>query len=154
MGGLAGAESVLASALPVIAVLLAALGAADALFFVLVGARRLPPDPRWLPRVCRMDEGTCARLLDTPEARLLGVPNAAFGLAYYVGIAAAAAWALATGAWPPCALLLLPSLGAVAMSAALAWALLVRLRARCALCFLGHGINAALLVVVLAACLA
>ena len=132
---------------------LAAVGALDALYFVLVTYRVVPPDAAWLPRVCRIDEATCARIVDTPEARALGPPNAVLGLAFYLLVAAAAAAGLLTGTLPGCALLLAAALGATALSAYLAWALLARLRARCVLCFLGHGLNAALLVALALACL-
>lgn len=135
---------------------LALLGLANALYFTAVTYRWVRPDPRWLPRPLCMDEQTCARVVDTPQARLLfGVPNSVLGAAWYVLVLAAAGQALATGAVPPswCLPLLAASLATVAMSAYLAWVLLARLRTPCALCFLGHGVNAALLVLLSLACL-
>jgi uncharacterized membrane protein len=125
---------------------LALLGLLDALYFTLVAYRVLAPDAAWLPRVCRMDEGTCARVVDAPEARLLRIPNSVLGLGWYALVLLHALRPL------PCAPLLLLGAASVAMSAYLAWALLRKLRAPCPLCFLGHGINAALLLLLLAQC--
>jgi uncharacterized membrane protein len=121
---------------------LALIGGLDALYFVLVTYRWLRPDAPWLPRICRMDEGTCARIVDTREARALGVPNAVLGLAWYVVLGAATVLGLPP-AWQ------VPLLGgaavAFAMSLGLAWALLARLQVRCTLCFAVHAINVAVL---------
>jgi uncharacterized membrane protein len=122
---------------------LAILGALDALYFLLVAYRVLQPNPRWMPRALCMDEATCARIVDTREARVLGPPNAAFGFAYYVAIASFASARLA-GLAPPALPFAVASLAALALSIYLAWALLGKLRARCTLCFLGHAVNAAL----------
>lgn len=133
-------------------VALAVVGALDALYFVLVDQRKIPPDPRWLPPVCRMDEATCVQIIDTPYARVLGLPNAVYGLTWYLLLASLAAWALVTGELLLCVPLLVVAGLTVLLSAYLAWALLVKLETVCPLCFLGHGINAAILVVLLLAC--
>ena len=109
------------------------------------------PDPRWLPSVCRMDEQTCARVVDTPYARVFGVSNAALGLAWYGVVSAAALSGLAGGEVPARTLLVVVSAGTVVLAAYLIWALLARLHTACPLCFVGHGINAAILVLFLLA---
>jgi uncharacterized membrane protein len=121
------------------------LGFANALYFVLVAYRVMRPDARWLPRVCRMDDRTCASILETRYARVLGLPNALYGVLWYVAAGTAALVALATGRLPAPAALLGGSALAAAVSVYLAWALLYRLRVVCPLCFFGHGVNAALL---------
>ena len=126
---------------------LGTLGALDALYFTLVTYHLVRPDAAWLPRICRLDEGACARIVDTPEARVLGVPNALVGLGWYVALGAAALLGL-----PSCAWLLAGAAAAVALSAYLAWALLRKLRVACALCFLGHGVNVAVFAVLALAC--
>lgn len=141
-----------AAIVPGLLLALAAVGFLDALYFVLVTYRVIPPDPRWLPNVCRMDEATCARVVDTPYARVFGLPNAVYGLAWYAIVGAAAAGALASGALPFCAPLVVASAATVAFSAYLAWSLLVKLRTPCPLCFLGHGVNAAILAALVAGC--
>lgn len=133
-------------------VVLALVGALDALYFVLVDQRKLRPDPRWLPPVCRMDEATCMRILDTPYARVFGWPNAVYGLAWYVLLGTLATWALVTGQLLLCVPLIVIAILTVLLSVYLAWALLFQLETLCPLCFLGHGINAAILVALVLAC--
>lgn len=135
-----------------LAALLVALslaGLLDALYFVAVTYRWIQPDAAWLPRVCRMDQATCATIVDTPEARALGLPNALYGLLWYAGVLGAGLTWLATGQLPAAGWLLGVSVGTVLFSAYLAWALLGRLKVACPLCFLGHGINLAILLVLL-----
>ncbi len=123
------------------------VGFLDALFFTLVQYRVVPPDPRWLPRVCRMEEGRCFTILQAREARLLGVPNSVLGLLFYPLVFASALWG--HGGW------LWVAVGAAAVaalvSAYLAWALVVRLRTPCVLCYLAHTVNVLLLVLLVGA---
>lgn len=129
--------------LPRVALLvLAVLGFLDALWFALLTYRVLPPDTPFVPRFCRMDEATCARVVDAPEARALGLPNAVYGLAWYVAVGA---WAVAPVASAHAPLVAIATF-TVAFSAWLAWRLLFVLRTPCPLCFLGHGVNAGILV--------
>jgi uncharacterized membrane protein len=95
--------------------------------------------PGWLtgPRICRLEQGGCAVLFRSPRARLLGVPNAALGLALYGLIAAGLLLR-----WPAHLLLLL-TLPAVGMSAFLAYSLIANKR-ECRICWAGHLANAAL----------
>lgn len=138
--------------IPAALLALAAVGVLDALYFVLVTYGVARPDTKWVPRFCRMDEASCARVLDTRYARVLGLPNAVYGLAWYAVVGAAATLA-SLGEPLPCAPLLAGSAATVLLSAYLAWALLARLRVPCPLCFLGHAVNAALLAALALACL-
>src|SRR3954470_3137448 len=98
--------------------------------------------PGWLtgPEICRLEDGGCAVLFRSPRSRLLGVPNAALGIALYVLLAAG------TGlGWPP-VLLLVMTVPAVAMSAVLGYSLIVNKR-ECRICWTAHAGNAGLLVV-------
>lgn len=100
--------------------------------------------PGWLtgPEICRLEHGGCAVLFRSPRARLLGVPNAALGVALYA--------LLATGLlldWPP-ALLALFTLPAVAMSAFLGYSLIVN-KHQCRICWAGHVANATLFVLLI-----
>ena len=129
----------------VVLAVLALIGLLLSLYFTGVTYRRIPAEPRWLPRVCRMDERTCAAIVDTREARVLGLPNSVLGLAWYAVLLAST-----LGAPVPRLALLAGALAASALSVWLAWALVVRLRVACVLCFVGHAVNAAVLVLVLA----
>jgi uncharacterized membrane protein len=99
--------------------------------------------PGWLtgPEICRLEHGGCAVLFRSARARLLGIPNAALGLALYALLAAG----LVLG-WPA-RLLLVMTLPAVAMSAFLGYSLIANGR-QCRICWAGHianGILAAVL---------
>jgi uncharacterized membrane protein len=95
--------------------------------------------PGWLtgPEICRLEHGGCAVLFRSPRARLLGIPNAALGLALYA--------LLALGLlleWPPAGLFVL-TWPAVAMSAFLGYSLIANKR-QCRICWAGHIANVAL----------
>jgi uncharacterized membrane protein len=97
--------------------------------------------PGWLtgPQICQLEHGGCAILFRSPRARLLGVPNAALGLALYALLAAG----LVLG-WPAAWLLLL-TLPAVAMSVFLGCSLIAN-RRQCRICWTGHVANGVLFV--------
>jgi uncharacterized membrane protein len=118
-------------------------GFLDSLYFALVQYRVLPPDPRWLPRFCRMERGSCPAILEAPEARLLGIPNSVVGLGFYPGLFVAVLLGqMGDRRWLEAALAV--CLGAVLASLYLAWALVRRLRTHCPLCYLAHVVNVAL----------
>lgn len=117
---------------------LAALGLFLSLYFWRMDASRASAPS--------LDAGVCRSVLDAPEARVLfGVPNYALGAAYHAAILLGVALA-------PTLLLDVPavfawvgvSAGAFAMSLYLAARLLRVLHITCRLCFLAHGVNAAL----------
>lgn len=133
--------------------LVALVGIADAAYFVGVAYRWFRPDARWIPQVCRMDEDTCASIVDTRYGRVLGgVPNAVFGLAWYVIALGAAGWILVAGHLPTCTLFLIAAAGVVMFSVYLIWALVEKLDVPCPLCYLGHGLNLSLLILYTLAC--
>ena len=112
---------------------LSAVGFVISLYFTLAYYGRI--ESHAVPAaLCQREERTCVTLLHTPYARLVGVPNAVLGLAFYLLTAAVAALALAGGAprW-----LLWVNLGAAAAGVALApylvWALVARLKSWCRL---------------------
>jgi len=84
--------------------------------------------------LCRREERACITILQTPYARLLGVPNAVLGLGFYLLTAGVAVLALAAALprW-----LWLTNLAAAAATVLLApylvWALRARLRTWCRL---------------------
>jgi uncharacterized membrane protein len=92
--------------------------------------------PAWMtgPEICQLEHGGCAVLFRSPRARLLGVPNAALGLALYILLAAG----LVSG-WPRTWLFLM-TLPAVAMSAFLGYGLIAN-RRQCRICWAGHVAN-------------
>jgi len=109
-------------------------GAIIALYFVLVSYRVIRPDIRWIPAFCRVDEQACMKILYTPSARVLGIPNSILGLVYYLSIIFLPLpdFQLA---------LLIASIFSVGLGMYLTHALLMKLRVSCALCFTAHIIN-------------
>ena len=112
---------------------LSVIGFAISLYFTLAYYGRIEPGE--VPAaLCRREERSCVTLLQTPYARLLGVPNAVLGLGFYLLTAAVALLALgeALPRW-----LLWVYLAAAAASVALApylvWALVARLKSWCRL---------------------
>jgi uncharacterized membrane protein len=101
--------------------------------------------PAWLtgPEICRLENGGCTVLFRSPRSRLLGVPNAALGLALYglLAIGLAARW--------PTSWLIVMTLPAVAMSAFLGYSLIANGH-QCRICWTGHFANLTLLLLLIA----
>jgi uncharacterized membrane protein len=105
--------------------------------------------PGWLtgPEICRIDGGGCAVLFRSPRSALLGVPNAALGLALYALLAAGLLLR-----WPPL-LLWMMTWPAIAMSAFLGYSLIANGH-QCRICWTGHVSNAVLFIALAARTLA
>jgi len=131
---------------------LSALGLLVSAYFIAVTYRWMRPDPRWMPPVCRMDEGTCAQVVHTPQARVFVLPNSVYGFGWYGLAAAAAAAQLATGEWLACLPLVAIGLFTVAFSSYLFFQLRARLKTHCVLCYTGHALNVLLTVLFGIAC--
>ncbi|MBV8529925.1 MAG: vitamin K epoxide reductase family protein [Candidatus Eremiobacteraeota bacterium] len=77
-------------------------------------------------------------VVKTPRARLFGVPNSLFGIAYYAALAVSIWWVrgpFAIGA------VLAAALWAAAVSAFLAYSLLFITRRSCPYCWTSHAVN-------------
>jgi uncharacterized membrane protein len=109
-------------------------GLAIAAYFSLVYYRFIEPDSRWIPWFCRMEKGSCMRILDTPEAKIIGVPNSVLGVLYYGAILFVPIHMFET-------LFLVASIFSVGLGMYLVHALVVRLKTHCPLCYTAHGIN-------------
>ena len=109
-------------------------GLAIAAYFSLVYYHIIEPDNRWIPSFCRMEKGSCMRILDTPEARVLGVPNSVLGVLYYGAILFIPIRAFEL-------YFLVASIFSVGAGMYLVHALIVKLRIQCPLCYTAHAIN-------------
>jgi uncharacterized membrane protein len=123
---------------------LSSIGLVISLYFTLVYYRVIASDPRFLPRFCRLNEGSCRTILDAPQAKLFGLPNALVGLFYYALLLLFAlnVWVevpMASARW-----LFAASLFASVVGLTLAEALIRTLKTPCVLCFTTHGINIAI----------
>lgn len=127
----------------------ALVGLLVATYFTAVAYRWMAPDAAWVPAVCRLDEGTCASIVFSPQARVLGIPNSVLGQAWYaLLLLGAATGSLGTEPWHTGFVVV--AAGTVVLGFYLAWSLLFVLRVNCRLCFLSHAINLWLLAVLLA----
>ncbi len=117
------------------------------LYFVLVYHQIFPPDASFVPRVCRMDRGSCDSVLSTAEARMLGIPNFHLGLGYYMLLI------VVSLEWTPWSefreALIFASTVTVVMSVYLSYSLLRKIRSRCNLCFIAHGVNITIFILLL-----
>lgn len=112
---------------------LAAVGFAVSLYFTVAyyGGKAPPGVPA---AFCQREEKSCTTVLNTPYARLLGIPNAVAGLGFYLLIGVVAGLALAGGLpqwlwWTA----LLTAAGTVAAAPYLIWALVRQLKVWCGL---------------------
>ncbi|MFQ5776890.1 MAG: vitamin K epoxide reductase family protein [Terriglobia bacterium] len=112
---------------------LAALGVAISFYFTLAYYGRVE-SPSVPAALCRREERSCVTILATPYARLLGVPNALVGIAFYLltGIVSTLALFEALPHWLWLANLVAAA-GTVLLAPYLVWALGARLKTWCGL---------------------
>ncbi len=128
-----------------LAVIVAVPGLLISLYFTLVTYRIMPPDARWVPKVCRMREDTCRSVLDHPDSRVAGIPNSVPGLVYYCVVCLAAVAGFPAPLRLP---LLVAAWAAVALGLYLTYSLVFRVGVACRLCLASHAINLALALLV------
>ena len=103
-------------------------------YFSLVYYRIIEADSKWIPAFCRMEKQACMKILDTREAKVLGVPNSILGLLYYGAILLVPIDSIEI-------LFLVASIFSVGLGMYLVHALVYRLKMHCPLCYTAHGIN-------------
>lgn len=119
-------------------ILLAVIGLLISLYFTGVYYNYLKSDVWWVPVFCRMKQQTCRSILETPEARVFGMPNFVLGLIFYIVLIAAVLGNVSGFLFD---ILLTTAVFTVALAAYLIYALRVRLKTNCILCYTTHGIN-------------
>ena len=136
-------------------VILALAGLADALYFTFAYYGRIRK-ARWVPEIlCAREGSSCVTVVQTPYARVFGVPNSLLGIFYYVSLSA---WAMVgrdvgisfdgvmvSLVW----LLIAASAVTVILGFYLIYALRRKLHTDCPMCYAAHAINAALLVLLI-----
>ncbi|MHB8654776.1 MAG: vitamin K epoxide reductase family protein [Terriglobia bacterium] len=136
-------------------VVLSLVGLANALYFTLAYYGRIKK-ARWVPEIlCAREGSSCVTVVQTPYARVFGVPNSLLGIAYYLYLIGWIFTGLLFGpmvmvdsrAVPASNLVLIAaSAVTVLLGFYLIYALRWKLHTHCPLCYLGHAINATLLV--------
>ena len=115
-------------------VLLSCVGLWISIYFTGVYCQWFSPHALWIPKVCRLTEKSCLTVLDTPRAKIFGVPNSAFGIVIYSYLILGAFF------FSPMIGLALISL-ALLRSLYLAYSLIFITKIPCVLCFTSHAIN-------------
>ena len=142
-----------------IVILLSLVGLGDAIYFTLAYYGRVE-NARWVPEIlCAREGSSCVTVVKTQYARVFGWPNSLFGIVYY---AALIAWTFIPADFlvsmtlkaAPVSFFLRFVLTAastvtVVLGSYLIYALREKLHTHCPLCYLAHGINAVLFVLVL-----
>ena len=136
-----------------LALLLCLLGLWISVYFTGVSYHWISPNVKWIPRFCQLKEATCQLVIETPRAKLFGIPNSVYGIGLYTyliffflkrGLAPALPAGRPFG-FPdlplPWFLGFLGALLALIRSVYLAYSLLFVTRIPCPLCFTTHGIN-------------
>ena len=139
-------------------VLLALAGLADALYFTFAYYGRIRK-ARWVPEIlCAREGSSCVTVVQTPYARVFGVPNSLLGIFYYLALIFWGAYpgSRKSGAssWPFAAFtdaLVVVAAGTVLLGLYLIYALRRKLGVDCPMCYTAHAINAALLVLLIVA---
>ena len=121
--------------------LLSTAGLLISTYFTAVTYRWVRPDIRLVPTFCRMDEQTCATIVFTPQARLIGLPNSVLGQVFYVMMLLGVQLGWVYGPDPLRMAYLAASAVSVGIGVYLSYALVFTLRVSCPLCFTSHGIN-------------
>jgi uncharacterized membrane protein len=125
------------------------IGLVISLYFTLVTYRLMSPDQRFIPKFCRMADNACAAIVDTPQARLLGVPNSLLGIVYYIGVILSVTSSFRTSTFLYAGEIGI-SVATIVMGGYLVHSLRRVLKVSCVLCMTGHLVNACILVLLIA----
>jgi uncharacterized membrane protein len=144
----------------ILIVLLSLVGLANALYFTFAYYGRIKK-ARWVPELfCAREGSSCVTVVQTPYARVFGVPNSLLGIIYYVAMisGAVAGWSFGISliihftyfVLPfGLVLLFLASAVTVVLGFYLIYALRRKLHTHCPMCYLGHAINATLFILLI-----
>lgn len=119
-----------------LAILLCILGLWISIYFTGVSYHWFSPNVKWVPQICQLKESSCQLVLETPRAKLFGIPNSVFGIGLYLYLIF---YLLGTPLWWWFGFLATGF--AVLRSIYLAYSLVFVTRIPCPLCFTSHGIN-------------
>jgi len=103
-------------------------------YFTGVFYKWLSPETKIIPRVCQLKVNTCQLVLETPRAKMFGIPNSVFGLFVYSYLI------VDQWAFPPVIGFILVSF-ALLRSIYLVYSLVFVTKIPCVLCFTSHMIN-------------
>jgi uncharacterized membrane protein len=140
---------------------LSLVGLADALYFTFAYYGRIRK-ARWIPEIlCAREGSACVTVVQTPYARVFGVPNSLLGIAYYLLLIAGAVenWSFGnkssvhfTSFAVPIGMAILILIGActILLGFYLIYVLRRKLHVDCPLCYTAHAINVLIFVLLIA----
>ena len=145
----------------VLIIVLALAGLADALYFTFAYYGRIKK-ARWVPEVlCAREESSCVNVVQTPYARVFGLPNSLFGIVYYLflmlgttsdwGAEITPAFIAVSGRIVELGLLvaIFSSAGTVILGLYLIYSLRRKLHVDCPLCYTAHAVNTVLFILLI-----
>jgi uncharacterized membrane protein len=124
-------------------------GLVDAFYFAFAYYGRIKKS-RWVPEIlCAREGSNCVTVVQTPYARVFGVPNSVLGMVYYglLILWAAVAPRASAVAWT----LIAASAATVMLGFYLIYSLRRKLYIDCPLCYTAHAINAVLFILLMLA---
>ena len=146
----------------VLIIVLSLAGLADALYFTFAYYGRIKK-ARWVPEIlCAREGSSCVTVVQTPYARVFGLPNSLFGIAYYLLLTLGALSDWGAGITPAFIVVgkrlvelglvaaIVASGGTVVLGLYLIYALCRKLHVDCPLCYTAHAINTALFILLVA----
>lgn len=119
-----------------LALLLCGFGLWISVYFTGVSYRWFPADVKWVPQFCQLKEASCQLVIETPRAKLFGIPNSVYGILLYAYLIF-----FFLGFPLPWFLGFVGAGLATLRSIYLAYSLLFVTKVPCPLCFTSHGIN-------------
>lgn len=127
---------------------LALAGLVDAFYFTFAYYGRIKR-ARWVPAIlCAREGSNCVTVVQTPYARVFGVPNSLLGIVYYFALILWSLGAVRLGGWFDW-LLVAAAAASVLLGFYLIYSLIAKLHTHCPLCYTAHAINATLLVLLI-----
>ena len=128
---------------------LSLVGLANSVYFTFAYYGRVKKS-RLIPQIfCAREGSSCVTVVQTPYARVFGVPNSLLGIFYYVALIV---WTMAGSmlgiAWLAWAFIAV-SIATVILGFYLVYALRRILHIDCPLCYTAHAINTALLILLI-----
>jgi uncharacterized membrane protein len=143
----------------VLVVVLSLAGLVISLYFTLAYYGRIRK-ARWVPEIlCAREGSSCVTVVQTPSARVFGLPNSLLGIIYYIALILCVGedWLPPVDVqyrdsylvFGPAAIFLPFSAATVLLGFYLIYALRRKLHINCPLCYTAHAINAAILVLLL-----
>jgi len=114
--------------------ILSTLGLWISFYFTGVYYRWFSPHVGWVPQICQLEEKSCLSVLQTPRAKIFGIPNSVFGLFVY-------SWLILDCFFFPEWIGLALLTAATLRSIYLAYSLIFVTKINCIFCFVSHVNN-------------